>query len=538
MAAESSQVRDAFGRRAWAQVRQGLDAVAVEERTVADLERLAVVSYLVGEDGDAAAAWEQAHLRHVDAGDRAEAARCAFWAALCLMLQGQTARAGGWLRRAQRLIGELDCPAAGYVEIPAMLAALDAGDGAAARDLALRMGDVADRFDERDLKALSEAGLGQALVAMGDDAAGLAQLDEVMLSVSSGEVGPIASGIVYCAVLLVCMQCFDLARASEWTEALDAWCATQPDLVPYRGQCLVHQSQVQQAAGDWPAAVSTVAAACDRLREPPHPALGLACYQEGELDRLRGDLAAAADAYAQASRAGYSPFPGLSLLQLARGEIETATSSIRRALVDSFQPFQRPPLLSAAVEVFVAGGDLAAATGCADELAEIASQSSSAVLGAIAEQAIGTVLLADGELRAALAHLRGASDVWHRLQLPYEAARSAVLLGRACLGLGDRSSAALELDQARATFSSLGAALDLLALEEPTGATPSAAGGLSAREIEVLEQVAHGRTNREIADALSISHHTVGRHLENIFAKLGVSGRAAATAYAMEHGLL
>lgn len=539
MAGASSAGADAVARRAWGDAYRLLATTPRDELAPEDLERLAVSAYLVGRDDHAIAAWEDAHDRHLAAGARADAAQCGFWVAFCLMMQGQMAHAGGWLSRTEGVIADdLDCPAVGFLLIPRLLGVLESGDAARARDLAVQAGEVASRFDDCDLAAFSTLGHGQALLALGEEAAGLARLDAVMLSVISGEVGPITSGIVYCAVILECMQLFDLARAAEWTAALDDWCAIQPDLVPYRGQCLVHQSQLQQAAGDWSEAVATVGSACDRLTDPPHPALGLACYQEAELHRLRGEFAAAADAYGRAHRSGFPPMPGSALLDLARGEVAAATAGIGRALGEVGRPFQRPSLLAAAVEIFVAGGDVAAADEAAGELGSIAARSSSQMLGAMAEQARGSMLLAAGDATAALMPLRAASGVWHRLHMPYETAKGAVLLGRGCLALGDRTAAELEFDKARETFAQLGAKPDLAALRSVTGEAPSESGGLSARELEVLAHVADGKTNREIAEALTVSQHTVGRHVENIFAKLGVSRRSAATAYAYEHDLL
>ncbi len=529
---------EAFAEQAWGVAYRLLSQVPWFDLTNADLDRLAVAAYLIGEDDEAVAAWERAHNQHANVGERAEAARCAFWAAFCLMMRGQMAHAGGWLRRCETVIGrDLDCPARGYLLIPALLGALDSDDAAGARQLAVQAGEIAARFSDADLAAFSILGHGQALLAMGDEAAGLARLDEVMLSVSSGEVGPIVSGIVYCAVILECMQLFDLARAAEWTAALDKWCRAQPDLVPYRGQCLVHQSQLQQAAGNWPGALLTVADARDRLSDPPHPAFGLACYQEGELHRLRGDVDAAADAYRGASRAGYEPMPGLALLELQRGAVASAAASIRRALGEAGQPFQRPGLLAAAVEIQVAAGEAVAATDAAAELVSIAEQSSSPVLEAMAAHATGAALLASGQTTDAMVHLRAANVVWQRLNMSYEAARSAMLLGHACAVLGDRTSAVLEFDNACDTFESLGAGPDLRRVRELTSES-AGRGALSARELEVLGLVAEGKTSREIAAALTISQHTVRRHLENTFAKLGVNSRAAAIAYAYEHHLL
>ena len=528
----------AFERRDWVATHRLLSGIASDQLSAGDLDRLATAAYLIGRDDDASAAWEAAHKRHLQAGDRAEAARCAFWVAFCSMMQGRMAHAGGWLSRCETVIGDdLDCAAAGYLLVPALLGALDADDAHGARDLAVEAGRIADRFADRDLAAFSTLGHGQALLAMGDERGGLARLDEVMLSVTSDDVGPIASGIVYCAVILECMQLYDLARASEWTAALDAWCASQPGLVPYRGQCLVHQSQLQQAAGDWSLAAATVESARERLTDPPHPALGLAYYQDGELHRLRGEVDAAADSYGRASKAGFQPMPGLALLELMRGDDAAATASIRRALVEATQPFQRPGLLAAAVEILIASGDVAGAREAADELATIAGRSRSAWLAALSEQTSGAALLAEGSVTEALGHLRSASDSWRRLRMPYEAARVAMLLGKGCLALGDRTSAALEFENARETLAALGARAELNRLRSLTS-SKARDEVLSARELEVLAQVAAGRTNREVAEALSISQHTVGRHLENIFAKLGVSGRAAATAYAYEHDLL
>jgi DNA-binding CsgD family transcriptional regulator len=299
----------------------------------------------------------------------------------------------------------------------------------------------------------------------------------------------------------------------------------------------VHQAQLRQAAGDWAGAVATVADARDRLTDPPHPALGLARYQEGELSRLRGELQAAADAYRAASRAGYEPMPGLALLELQRGDAVSAAVSIRRALREARQPFQRPGLLAAAVEILVAVGDVAGATEAAAELRSIADLSGSEVLGAMAAQATGTALLVSGRTSDAMVQLRAARATWQRLAMPYETARCAVLVGRGCAASGDGASAALEFGNARAVFESLGAEPDLrqacrLAAGHADG------GPLSPRELEVLRLVAEGRTSGDIASSLRISRHTVRRHLENTFAKLGVRTRAAAVAYAYEHDLL
>ena len=536
--------RAAFADKAWRDACAAFEAAAAEAPLAAgDHEQLAVAAYLTGEDDTCVQAWEAAHRTALDADDHAQAARTAVLLALCLMLRGQMAQAGGWLGRAESVLEEsgVECAASGYVLIPKVLHLLDS-DPATAAELAVQATAIAKRCGDADLRALGVLGHGQALIALGDTEAGVARLDEVMVSVAGGEVGPVVAGIAYCAVIIECLELYDLARAAEWTGALSDWCDAQPDLVPYRGQCLVHRSQLQQAAGRWPDALTTAESACRRLAEPPHPALGLARYQEGEIHRLLGDFDRAEAEYREASRCGLDPMPGLALLELAKGDVEAAATTIGRALTETRSPMARPPLLAAAVEIRRAAGDLTAARQAAEELAQIAAGSSSAVLRAMAAQALGTVLVAEGDPVAGLAQLRAAAKGWRSLGMPYEAARTAVTIALACAAVGDRTAAGLELDNARATFTELGAGpdLDRLAALGELATSPSEPPGelLSAREAEVLAHLAAGKTNREIAEALVISQHTVGRHVENIFAKLGVSSRAAATAYAYEHRLL
>jgi len=298
----------------------------------------------------------------------------------------------------------------------------------------------------------------------------------------------------------------------------------------------VHRSQLQMVAGQWSEAIASAGAACRRLTDPPHPALGLAYYQDGELRRLVGAFDEAETAYQHASRHGHDPVPGVALLELARGDVDAAATTIRRALHES----RSPGLLTAAVEVLRTAGDIAGARAAADELASTASGAQSPVLRAMAAQANGAVLVAEGEPAAGLTELRAAALAWQSLHMPYEAACTAVLLGLACAALGDRTAAALELANARANFVKLGARPDLDRLDALTGPASASTddAGLSEREREVLTQLASGKTNREIAAVLHISQHTVGRHVENVFTELGVTSRAAATARAYELGLI
>ena len=272
--------------------------------------------------------------------------------------------------------------------------------------------------------------------------------------------------------------------------------------------------------------------ACEHLADPAHPALGLAHYQRGEVHRVRGELDAASEAYRAASRLGHDPVPGLALLRLAQGDTAGAARTARRMLDEPVSGPARSRLLAAAVEVLLAAGDTATAGRLADELSSVAAATGVEMVAASASYARGIVLVASGDAAAGIAALRAACTAWRDLQMPYEGGRTRAALAAAYRATGDDDAADLELDGARATFESLGASAGR-ALLEP--GSPAEKGVLTARETEVLRLVAAGKTNREIAAALVISEHTVSRHLQNMFLKLGVASRAAATAYAYEH---
>jgi DNA-binding NarL/FixJ family response regulator len=530
--------KDAFARHSWLEV-YTLLSDAGDGLDADELEMLAVAANLIGRDQDSIRAWERAHLDHLRAGRRDRAAQSACWAALGLLLRGEMAQAGGWMTRAERIVEELgpDVPVAarGMLLIPATLAALHGGDAETARELADQMIAIATAVDEPDLLAFGRLSAGQASLAAGDIAGSMRMFDEVMVSVTMGDVSPIPAGIIYCAVVDGCVEACDLRRAAEWTEALRRWCDDQPDLVPYRGQCMVHRSQVLLAQGCWVDATTEAELACQRLADPFHPALGLAHYQRGELHRLRGELDAAGEAYREASRFGHEPVPGFALLRLAQRDVDGAVRAVSRMLREHGHGPGRSGLLAAAVEVSLAAGDTAGAGELADELASLAAATGSEMVSAFAEHGRGTVVLASGDASAAIAALRAACKAWRDLQMPYEVARARFELGLAYRSAGDDDAAELEFDAARAAFESLGASVDLARIDSVTRVGH---GVLTERECEVLRLVAAGKTNREIAGELVISEHTVSRHLQNMFMKLGVTSRAAATAYAYEHHLV
>jgi len=539
---ELERARESYRRRAWTDAYESLmRADRVAPLGAADLELLATSAYMLGSEDDLSFL-ERAYHAYLDAGAALSAARCAGWVGMHLFARGEMGHATGWLGRAQRLVERVgrDCVERGYLLFPLMFQHGASGDFEAAAATAAEAAEIGERFGDADLFALAAQGQGIFLVKQGRVVEGLGLLDEAMVSVTAGELSPIVSGLVYCGVILGCQDAHELRRAQEWTAALSRWCEEQPDMVSFTGTCMVHRAEIMQLRGAWPEALEEARRAGERCARAMNRAgAAEALYRQGEVYRLQGEFEAAEEAYRGASRGGWEPQPGLALLRLSQGNDRAAVAAIRRAMGESTDRVNRLKLLPAYVEIMVATGDVREARRACRELGEISASHRSAMLDAMVAHARGAVDLADADAPAALVALRHAMQVWQQLEVPYEAARVRALLGLACRALGDDDTAALELEAARGDFAHLGAAPDLDRVDSLTrSGSPLAAHGMTPRELEVLRLIATGKSNREIASALVISERTVGRHVSNIFIKLSVSSRAAATAYAYQHRLV
>ncbi|MFI5692393.1 LuxR C-terminal-related transcriptional regulator [Kribbella sp. NPDC051586] len=490
----------------------------------AQLDRLAVAAFVLGHDAEVAAYRERAVEAHLAAGDTDAAIRSGFWLGFHLQQHGDLSQAAGWQARITRLVPEGNAELAGRLVMADAALKMNSGDPAAALPLFEQNLQWAT---EPDTMVLAALGRGNCLAMLGRGAEALLALDEAMVHVTGGQVGPEVTGMAYCSVIALCLNMYDICRAQEWTRALTGWCDSQPGLVPYRGACLVHRAQILQFRGAWSEAADAAEDACRRLSAGT---VGSAWYRLAEVERQRGRFDAAERAYLTAAADGMDVQPGLARLRSAQGRVDVAIAGLERALAeDPFSP-HRPMLLAARVELAIECGDRETARKSAAELNELA-RADSPYLQAFAAYSEGAVRIACGDPQGAIPALRRAWSLWQRLEMPYEGARTRLLVGQACRALGDVDAEQMEIDSARAVFERLGAVVELAALDSDRAV------GLSPRELEVLRLLATGATNRAIAEQLFLSERTVARHVSNIFGKLGVNSRSAATAYAYEHGL-
>jgi DNA-binding CsgD family transcriptional regulator len=533
--------REAFVRKAWAESYRLLQAAERDAALEpADLERLAIAGYLMGRDDESENAMARAHQAFLDRGEYEGAARAAFWVGFGLIGRGAMAPAAGWLARAERVLDEqqLESVVRGYILIPSAIRCIMQGEPVESDAIFTRAAGIAAQSGDRSLLALARQGSGRARIRLGRITEGVALLDEAMVSVLAGDVLPVLAGDIYCSVLEGCQEIFDLRRAHEWTTSLSRWCASQPDLVRHRGECLIYRAEIMQWCGDWKAAEQDARAACDLL-PPGRGQAGAAFYRLGEIHRLRGAFPEAEAAYVRANACGRKPQPGLSLLRLAQGDLAHAVASVQSALVDTSARSARARILAAAVEILLAAGNVEGARAAAAELRDTAQVIGTPLLNAVSAHARGSVLLAEGDLAGAAASLQQACEVWRDLDTPYEEAQTRLLMAAVCEKRGDHDGHRLDLDAARRLFTQLTADSAYPRSEQPSGRTQRRTpGALSERELQVLRLLAAGKTNRGIAEALFISEKTVARHVSNIFDKIGVSSRTGAAAWAFHHDLI
>lgn len=513
------------------------DADAV---TAHELDVLAESLFWQDRQAESLETWRRAYAAHIAAGD-IERATHAVWRVFCEhFLLGEATVAGGWLERGRRHAADVPGSAAdGFIAVACSMWAGAGGDLELAAAEARRARAIGVAAGDRDVTVLAMATEGRALVDLGRVEDGMSALDDAMVSLISEELGPLYTGWIYCLMLSTCHDVADLRRAADWSDAAMRWCDTLEHGQLYPGLCRVYRVELQVLRGSWTSAGAEAERACKEIvAHHPHYA-GEAFYVVGEIRRLTGDLEGAEAAYRRAEELGRDPQPGLADLRHAQGQPATAVRALRVTLQHGPSvPLRRAQVLASLARAELAIDDLEAARGRADKLGALAATSGGRWLSATAAAVSGEVSLAAGDVGDALVQLRRAMTLFIDLGMPFETARTRAALGLASREAGDEDAAARELETAMSSLRSLGAPVATVMVRGLTDSPRMAPAGLSAREIEVLRHVADGRTNREVGELLFISGHTVARHLSNIFAKLGVRSRAAATSYAHEHGLV
>jgi len=529
--------RDAAARQEWADAYAAYREADPTEIGPEDLEAFADAAWWTSRLEESLDLRRRAFAAYQDARAHRRAGYCAWFLAYDYLMKNEWPDASGWLKRAQRcLADDPDCLETGFLALLESNLAEAEGDSKAGLAHARRGLEIGRALNSPDLIAMATQTIAGVLINKGNVAEGTGLLDEAMVAVIAGEISPLYTGWIFCSALNQCIRIADLSRAIRWADAARDWCDKQAREMPYQGLCRLYRVEVTALRGAWDTAESDAARASEELLAfEPVLAAG-AHYAIGEIRFRRGDLAGAETSFLRAHELGRDPQPGLALLRLAQGKTAAAAAALRVALAGGGGGLDRARLLAGKVDVALEAGDLGSAEGVAEELAAIAAVANSTVIDAMTALATGAVYLAQDDVDGAVYSGRRAWVLYHDLKLPYETAHAHTLLGKASRAAGDEERARLELDAARTAFEGLDAKRDARRVANLLD-DARAAGGLSARETEVLRLVATGKTNKQIAAELSLSEHTISRHLQNIFTKLGVSSRAAATAFAFEHGL-
>ncbi len=472
--------REAARRHAWREAYELLRGADADVGLGAeDLANLAEAAWWTGHLEEAIALRERAYAAFVDAGEPRRAAMLAIMLSIDHFNRGALSVASGWLARGERLLGDEGASVEhGHLALVRGMLAFDIGElDAASRDFE-RAQELGARFADRDLEAMARVFVGTILVSTGEVTEGLALLDEATASAVSGELQPLATGIVYCVTIHSCQELGDCGRAAEWTDAANRWC-DRLDVSGFPGVCRIHRAEIIRLRGEWPKAEEQALQACEELHDYNRFVTAGGYYEIGEIRRRRGDFAAAEEAYGKANELGRSPQPGLALLRLAQGKVEAASTAIKRELAsDRLDPLSRARRLPAQVEIALAAGEIRRAREAAEELEQIADQfrigqhRAPALQGTV-QLAWGQIRLAEHDWEGAAEALRAARETWDRVGAPYETAHARMLLGLAYRGEGDEDGAREELIPAKATFERLGAVLDLQRTAELLGESPA-----------------------------------------------------------------
>ena len=423
------------------------------------LRMLAEFAYRAGHLDVTIEACERAHAACLKAGHPVAAADAAVRVALHLLLDtALMAPVRGWASRAERLLaGHDESPALAWLAVVRTYERLLSGDAHNARFWARRAIEVGSRKDAAAC-AVGRVAEARLLILDGDVVKGLSQLDEAGAAALSGDLDPLATGIVFCELVCALQGLAQYDLAEEWTDAFERW--SQASAVgSLHGRCRVHRAEILALRGSPDEAEREALAACDELRPYLRRELGWPLNVLGRIRLSKGDIAGAEQSFLEAHRLGWDPQPGLGLVLLAQGDVEAACIAIRDALdcpgrVPSKEAppdndLRRAPLLDAQVEIELAAGNLDRARDAADELRGVAERFQSKALSAGAARAQGRVWLAKRDAAGARERFAEAARIWNDIGAPHEAARARLGLAEALRAMGNEHQADLEKHAAR-----------------------------------------------------------------------------------------
>jgi class 3 adenylate cyclase len=467
--------RDAAGRYAWREAYDAFTEVGSKELAPDDLELYAEAAWWRGRPDEAIDLRERAYAGFSAAGEKLAAARVALTLADDHVGRGSFAVAQGWFGNAERLLdGQPESREHGVrILAQGYIALFIEGDLERAVEHFERANEIATRFGDRDTQVMSIVAKGRALVKRGHVDAGLALLDEATAAAVCGELRPMSTGLVYCITISSCQDLGDYRRAAEWTEVANRWC-DRLDVTGFPGMCRIHRAEIMRLRGEWPQAEQQAMAACEEIYEFDRNVAAGGYYEVGEIRRRRGDFAAALEAYGKADELGRDPQPGLALLRLAEGKVDSAVAGITRTLGETEEPLGRLRRLPAQIEIALAASDLKTARAALVELEEIVDSyklggARTPALDATVFHAAGQLKLGEGDAEGAARCLKRARDEWQEVGAPYETAQARAALGLAFRRAGDEDAATAELEAALATFERLGAILDSERTKERLG---------------------------------------------------------------------
>ncbi len=457
--------REAIQRNAWGEAFDLLrEADAAGTLDASELEDLARSAWWSGRPDDCISARERAFSGYAQSEDQKRAAMVALALAEDHFHRSATALGHAWLKRAEGLLeSEPESIESGYLTRTMAVIAFEAdNDLVKGLELAKRAYELGVEFGDADLRAISLHDQGRMIVAQGRVDEGMALMDEAMVAVVGGELGALATGKIYCNMIDICEQLADYRRAGDWSDAAKRWCERAGHSSGIPGVCRIHRATIMRLRGEWASAEEEARRARDELGNYLD-FTGEALYEIGEIRFHLGDYEQAEQAFRQAHGSGRDPQPGMALLQLALGNPEGARTLIDQSIANTEAPLKRARLLPAQIEIAIEQEQLQDASAAAAELKSAADEYGTAALRAHADQAHGAVLLAEGQAEQGAEYLRRATELWRSIDLPFQVAKSRVLLARAYEQLGVIDIARLELSAARDTFEELGAMPDLRA---------------------------------------------------------------------------